>query len=441
MQRDVWDKLKQWKIKENRKPLILKGVRQVGKTYILRRFGQYAFPNFHYVNFEEDEELSKIFERDLNPSRIIQELSFYVNSSINTKDDLLIFDEIQSCPRALTSLKYFQQDMPGLAVCAAGSLLGIHLGESSFPVGKVEYLDMFPMCFKEFLEASGETRCSEFLLNCAGKEPLPEIIHSHLWDQLKLYFIVGGLPEIVQSCVEQKENLFEAFQMVRQKQTDLIKDYIADIAKHSGKQNAMHIERLWKNVPSQLAREQDGSAPKFRFKGIIPGVNAYSRLCGAIDWLETAGLAIKIKIVNSGELPFSAYTVENRFKLFCFDVGILGAMSRLPPKTILDYQYGTYKGYFAENFIAQEFKCAGEGQLYSWREKTAEVEFLREVNGDVLPIEVKSGQITQAKSLKVFSDKYHPSYRTVMSARNLKIDDAHGVHHYPLYLASKFPRR
>jgi len=439
LKRDIFGKLKQWKDKKSRKPLILKGARQVGKTYILKRFAGELFPNYHYVNFEADETLSKIFDRDLNPKRILQELSFYVNSSINTDHDLMIFDEIQACPKALTSLKYFQEELPNFPICAAGSLLGIHLGQSSFPVGKVEHLDMFPMCFREFLEASGESRYSEFLRALTDKDHIPETVHLHLWDQLKIYFIVGGLPEVVQTYVETKEDLHTSLRIVREKQSDLITDYVSDIAKHSGKQNAMHIERVWKNIPAQLAREQDGSTPKFRFKGVVPGIKAYSRLADAIDWLNTAGLIIKIHIANSAKIPFSAYTMENRFKLFSFDVGILGAMSQLNPKTILDYDYGSYKGYFAENFIAQEFRCAGAGPLYSWKKNTAEIEFIREINGGALPVEVKSGWVTQAKSLKVFAEKYKPWFRTIMSARNMNIDRVNRVHHYPLYLAFYFP--
>lgn len=415
------------------------GARQVGKTYILRQFGKESFPSAHYINFEEDENLFTIFQKNLNPKRILQELSFYLNSSINPEKDLLIFDEIQACPRALTSLKYFQEEMPGCAICSAGSLLGLQLGETSFPVGKVESLQMFPMSFEEFLEGSGEIRHSKFLRNLGADESIPEVVHSHLWECLRNYFIVGGLPEVIQTFADHKEDLFSALGLVRQRQTNLIRDYIADIAKHSGKQNAMHIERLWKNIPAQLAREQNASAPKFRFKGVVPGIKAYSRLAGAIDWLLAAGFIIKVHIVNSGKLPFSAYKAESRFKLLCFDVGILGAISQLPPKTIRDYDYGTYKGYFAENFIAQEFRYAGVDQLYSWKEKTAEVEFLREVNGDVFPVEVKSGFVTQAKSLKVFALKYTPEYRTIMSARNLHIDRSNKIHHYPLYLAGRFP--
>lgn len=439
MKRHIYNKLVEWKNKKGRKPLILQGARQVGKTYILKKIGLESFPRFHYVNFEEDETLLNIFERDLKPRRILNDLSFYVDSSINAETDVVIFDEIQECPRALTSLKYFQEEMPELAICAAGSLLGINLSNSSYPVGKTEYINMFPMCFEEFLDASGENRYADLLKNISKTRNIPDVAHLHLWEQLKIYLIVGGLPEVVQNYVDNKDDHYKAFSIVRQKQADLIKDYNADIAKHSGKTNAMHIERIWKNIPAQLAREQNGSSSKFRFGGVVPGIRNYSRLAGAIDWLNTAGLIIKIHISNRGELPFSAYTAENRFKLFCFDVGILGALSQLPPKTIRAYEFGTYKGFFAENFIAQEFKYSGLDELYAWKEKTAEIEFLREVNGDVLPVEVKSGHVTQAKSLKVFAEKYNPRYRTVMSARNLKIDDINHYHNYPLYLAVRFP--
>ncbi len=439
MKRTIFSRLVEWKHAPRRKPLLLKGARQVGKTYILKHFGEKNFARCHYINFEEDESLAGIFNGNLDPRRIVQELSFHLNSSINLEHDLLIFDEIQACPRAITSLKYFQEDLPEFPVCTAGSLLGLQLGQSSFPVGKVDYLHMNPMSFEEFLTASGEDRYVELIRGLGVDDPIPEMAHERLWTQLKIFFITGGLPEIVQLYVDLKDNLFDALQSVRRRQADLIRDYLADIAKHSGKQNAMHIERIWKNTPGQLARELDGSASKFRFKGVVPGVHTYAKLVGAIDWLETAGLIIKVQIVNSGGIPFSAYARENRFKLFFFDVGLLGAISGLPPKNIWDYDYGSYKGYFAENFVAQEFRFAGCRSLYSWKKNTAEVEFLREENGRVLPVEVKSGRVTQAKSLKVYAEKYNPEYRTIMSARNLKIDRKNRIHHYPLYMASRFP--
>ena len=438
MRRDIWNKLVEWKNKKDRKPLILKGARQVGKTYILQAFGKEHFSQVHYLNFEKYKQLGKIFEGDLIPQNILRDLSFYLNTSIDKENDLIIFDEIQNIPRALTSLKYFQEELPELAVCSAGSLLGIQMPDESFPVGKVEFLNMFPMSFEEFLRGEGDTKSFEFLRGRKKSEAIPQIIHSRLWEQLKIYFVVGGLPEIVKTFVEYKDDLFTALQKVRENQDNLLSTYIADTAKHSGKQNAMHIERLWRNVPAQLAREHDGSAGKFKFKGVIPGIKRYSRLAGGIDWLVSAGLIIKARIVNSGQLPFSAHTTENTFKLYVFDAGLLGALSDLPPKSIIEYEYGSYKGYFAENFAAQEFVCSGVKELYCWKEGSAEVEFLREINGDVLPVEIKSGWVTQAKSIKVFAQKYHPKYRAIFSANNLSLDLINKVHRYPLYLASCF---
>jgi hypothetical protein len=439
MNRYLISELIKWKNARYRKPLILKGARQVGKTYLLEAFGKKYFSRSHLINFEKDEQVCQIFETDLNPKRIIQELCFKLDTSININQDLLIMDEIQNCPRALTSLKYFHEDLSDLAIVSAGSLLGIQLSDSGFPVGKVDFLSLFPMSFEEFLEGTGDIKSTTFMNTFNAEKTIPDVVHWHLWNQLKIYFVVGGLPEAVKTYANKKDNLFDALTDVRKKQENLITTYHADMAKHSGKQNAMHLERLWRNIPAQLAREQDRSASKFKFKNIIPGINRFSQLSGMIDWLKAAGLIIQVHIVNKGELPFSAYTKENSFKLYLFDVGILGAMSQLPAKTILEYDYGSYKGYYAENFVAQAFLCSGVNDLYSWRERTAEVEFLREIDGKILPVEVKSGRITQAKSLKVFSEKYHPDYRTIISAKNLHVDTKNNVHRYPLYFASKFP--
>ena len=439
MERDISTRLIEWRQRPRRKPLILRGARQVGKTYSLLAFGQHHFPTFHYVNFERDERLAALFVADLNPMRILRELSFYFDRAITAETDLLIFDEIQQCPQALTSLKYFQEEIPQLAVCAAGSLLGVELGDGSFPVGKVELLNMFPLSLPEFLLGVGEERSYKFLRDLAAGDTIPEIVHSRLWSLLKTYMAVGGLPEAVKTYGDLQDDPYAAFQAVRKVQSDLITTYVADMAKHSGKINSMHLERLWANVPAQLAREQDGSASKFKVKDVIPDIRGYERLANVIDWLEKAGLIIKVKIVNSGKFPFAAHTKENFFKLYCFDTGLLGALGNLPVKAILNYDFGTYKGYMAENFVAQEFMCAEAGELYSWQEATAEVEFLREVEGEILPIEVKSGWVTQAKSLKVFAQKYNPSFRTIMSGKNLFLDTTNQIHHYPLYLACHFP--
>jgi hypothetical protein len=439
MKRLILQELKKWKEKKDRKPLILKGVRQTGKTYVLKEFGESHFPHYHYLNFEHNKKAAKLFENDFDPKRILNDLSFLLNNPIDIKNDLLIFDELQECPAALTSLKYFSEQLPELALCCAGSLLGLHLSDSSFPVGKVDLLNMHPLCFAEFLEAQEDIKSLEILNNCTDKTTISTIVHEHLWQQFKDYLITGGLPEVINTYLQNKENRFAAFDLTRKKQQELIYGYYADIAKHSGKINAMHIDRVWQAIPNQLARHQDASAKRFQFKGIIPGIDRYQRLANVIDWLMAAELVIKIPIIEHVELPLTAYTDKSYFKLYCFDVGILGALSDLPPKAILDYDYGTYKGYFAENFVAQEFLAKNIMHLYSWQANHSEIEFLYPINNQIIPVEVKSGWVTRNQSLNKYAEKYHPPYQCVFSAKPFHIDLKNHYHHYPIYMAYWFP--
>jgi hypothetical protein len=256
-----------------------------------------------------------------------------------------------------------------------------------FPVGKVELLTLYPLSFQEFLDGIGDAKSAVFLRSYVPPAPVPEVVHAHLWERLLCNLVVGGLPEAVSTFRDLQGDLFSALQRVRQAQRNLITAYMADMAKHSGKENSMHLERIWRNVPAQLACTQDGSAPKFRFKDVVPGIAGYDRLSGPIDWLLAARLVAKTQIVGSGQLPFPAY--------------------------------------------AEELTC--------WRENTAEVEFLREREGLVLPVEVKSCWVTQSKSLGVFARKYNPPYRTILSANNVSVDTENKVHRYPLYLAGRFP--
>jgi predicted AAA+ superfamily ATPase len=414
-------------------------VRQTGKTYALKQFGESEFSVYRYINFEENIKAVNIFKDNINPEHILKELSFLLNKEINIITDLLIFDEIQACPKALTSLKYFAEKIPHLALCCAGSLLGLHSGETSFPVGKVDFLHMHPMCFAEFLLASGDQRSLVLLKECKQTNTLSAIAHEHLWEQFKYYLIIGGLPEVVQVFIEHKKDLFTALTNVREKQSAIIYGYYADIAKHAGKVNAMHIDRVLRAIPSQLAKSQDGSAKRFQFTGIIPGIDRYQRLVSVIDWLLAAELIIKVSLVEHIELPLSAFTKDSFFKLYLFDVGLLGALSDLTPQAILAYDYGTYKGYFAENFVAQEFVARGINHLYSWQHNRAEIEFLFTLDTKIIPIEVKSGWVTKTQSLNKYAEKYHPPYRAVFSAKPLSIDLSHHYHQYPIYMAYWFP--
>ena len=444
MKRYIEGKLTEWKLKPSRQPLILLGARQVGKTYIVKQFAKENFKQYHYINCEKEKNnITKVFTPDLDPKKIIDRLSLELNTPIKNSD-LIIFDEIQAIPNALTALKYFCEELPELPIIATGSLLGLRLNEESFPVGKVDYLHMNPFTFFEFLEGTGDKLLLEKLFEELKhkNKPLPNLIHDKLWEKLKVYFVVGGLPAAINTYKNTQGSAFEKYSEVRNTQEKLIDSYFDDISKHSGKENAMHIVRLWKNIPNQLAKELNGSSSKFQFKGIIPGIKSYSNLVGIIDWLEAAKLIIKVKIVDQARTPLSAFTKENCFKLFCFDIGLLGAMSELQPKEILSYDYGEYKGYFAENFVSQELQAKDfkNNNLYSWAEARAELEFI--INSDrhgIIPIEVKSGFNTQAKSLKSFQDRYKPEFGLILSALNFSLDTSKQVHRYPLYLASLVP--
>ena len=422
---------------EKRKPLILKGVRQCGKTYGVTAFARKEFPRFHYVNFEQSPQLISVFTPDLDPKRIVKELQFYLDTQIDIDHDLLIFDEVQASPIALTSLKYFCEQLPSLALCAAGSLLGLELSNHSFPVGKVEFLPVYPLSFNEFLEALNDQKSLDFIQQASATTHIPDIVHQHLWRRLLCYFVTGGLPEVVMTFCEYQEDVFIAFQKVREKQSQVIATYYADIAKHCGKKNAMHVDRVWRSVPQQLMNVQDASAKRFQFSHVVPGIDRYQGLIGAIDWLMMAGLVIKTHINANAELPLLAFCKESLFKLYLSDVGLLGAMVGLPPATIWQYQYGTYKGYFAENFVAQEFLCATSEDLFCWQQYRSEIEFLRVIDADIIPIEVKSGRITRAKSLQKFIDLYSPPFHVILSGLPLQIDQHAGRYQLLLYMASQ----
>lgn len=437
MKRYFIEKLEEWKKKPDRKPLVVRGARQVGKTYILKEFGKNFFSDFHYINFEKDKTVHEVFKNNLDPAHILKELSFYFKKSIHDSD-LLIFDEIQECPRALTSLKYFVEESPQTCIASAGSLLGLQFQKESFPVGKVDFLELGPMNFAEFLEASGENEALLFIQNISH-ENFSEMVHQKLWSLLKDYFVVGGLPEVVKTFVREEKKDWEVFQKVREKQKALITAYVADMAKHAGKQNAMHLERLWLHVPEQLAKNQDGAAYKFRFRDVIPGIQGYERLSGTIDWLESAELIVRVKIANQAKLPLMAYSRENTFKLYFFDVGLLGAASNLAPETLLKADFGSYKGYFAENFVAQELKALGLAPLHSWKENTAELEFLLEARDLLCAIEVKSGSVTHAKSMGIFLKKYPEAKGVILSARYpFQIKNQGHLQKWPLYAAGFF---
>lgn len=436
MKRKIWKNLLSWKNKSFRKPLIVKGARQVGKTYIIKKFGKTNYQELHYINFEKDRSLSNIFEKDLHPQRIITELEFYLKNKINPKNDLIFFDEIQEQPLALTSLKYFCEEYPQINIISAGSLIGIHLSEqSNFPVGKVEFLHLYPFTFTEFIEGIKENDAVDFIENHIPGDSIPETLHQRLLNLMIIYFITGGMPEIIKCYRQYQDSLFQATNQIRSLQETLLLSYYADFAKHSGKQNSMHLERLFRSIPAQQAKEQNGSVKRFRFKQVIPGINRYSRLQGVIDWLEAGELILKSYLIKNISIPLGMNIKPNMIKLYSFDLGFLGCLSDLSPKSILDYNYGSFKGYFAENFIARELVSNYDLTLYSWSRNRVEIEFITDINGKIIPIEVKAGKITKSKSLSIFNEKYKPERSIILSTNNYH--SSGNIEYYPLYLISK----
>jgi predicted AAA+ superfamily ATPase len=439
LRRAALTSLESWARSARRKPLVLLGARQVGKTFLLKHFGKKNFSTAHYFNFEERSDLAKLFEQDLTPQRIVQELEIKFDCVVKPGTDLLIFDEIQECPRALTSLKYFSEKFPELAVCAAGSLLGLELNSSSFPVGNVHLLDLHPMSFAEFVEALGGSRLMGAFMSQINPEEFSDAAHSELWRLLKLYFICGGLPSNVNLLVEQSATHVELLSLLRSQQQQLVRNYLADMAKHCGKVNAMHLERVFRAIPTQLAQVQDASTQRFKFSGVVPGISQYTRLVSAFDWLSKAGLAMKVPVIEKPLVPLLAQVKESRMKVFPLDIGLLGSMAGIEPSLINSFEFGTYKGFFAECFVAQELRAAGTEMLYSWQEGQAEVEFVVEYGGSAIPLEVKSGKNTRSRSLQSYVKRYAPPSSFILSAKPLtKARSAGTPHMLPLYLAARW---
>ncbi len=417
-----------------RKPLLLQGARQVGKTYCLEAIGKIEFPNYHLFDFMENPELCRIFDADLQPKRIIRDLELISDRNIDMENDLIIFDEIQQCPAALTSLKYFSQKMPDSYIAASGSLLGLGLSDEPFPVGKINRLKLYPMDFAEFLEALGKGKFIDLLNSVSLKQSLSEALHSKIWEFFKFYMITGGMPEIVKNFSEKTDSLSLAFNEARERQKGLLKDYIDDITKHSGKIKAVRIDAVFKSIPIQLAREHTVTK-KFVFKDVLPNASRYSALEAPIEWLIKAGLVFKVPICNKAEFPLLAYSNEKRFKLYLFDVGLLGTMLGLSPKKIFSYDYGSYKGYFAENIVLTELISAMHKSIYSWNRNTAEIEFLLEYDNQIIPIEIKAGINTKAKSLKFYKERYSPP-RSFLLSGHPGMTVKNGTTQLPLYMAS-----
>lgn len=427
MKRDLYAKLLSWKASKTRKPLIVRGARQVGKTYLLKAFGKQEYATSLYLNFEEDPKLGEFFQDKLDPSTILNNICLYLNTSIDHEQTLLILDEIQESLAALNSLKYFQEKAPQYHIAAAGSLLGVKLGHTNgFPVGKINFLDLYPLTFFEYLNAIGKKNLCDFLLQVSSNKVLdviPTPIHEELLSLLKKYMIVGGMPEAVQEFINT-----ENFSAVRKIQQDILDAYTLDFAKHAPKELVMKISRVWDSIPAQLAKENK----RFKWSAIEQSARA-REYESTVEWLVDAGLIHRSFPVSTARFPLSAYAEKNIFKIFLLDIGLLAAMSRLSPQIILegDALFIEFKGAFTENVAAQAL-IAQQHPLYYWTsEGRAEIDFLIEHENNIYPLEVKSGFTTKKKSLSVYAEKFDPKLLLRSSLMNLKKDG--NFFNIPLY--------
>lgn len=435
MEREFYQKLIKWKKSAARKPLVLRGARQVGKTYILNEFAKREYADYVYVNFDHEPHFASFFQENLDPKRIIKELSIYFKKKILPGSTLIIFDEIQECPQALASLKYFCEMDNEYHVASAGSLLGVKLTKG-FPVGKVNFLDLAPLSFFEFLHALGESSLRLMLEDIKSPKEITELFHHKLKTLLKYYFIVGGMPEAVATYLK-TENLDE----VRVIQKEILDAYVLDFAKHAPKDEVMKIMTVWESIPNQLAKVNK----KFIFSALRASARARA-FETSIQWLKSAGLIIKSNAISAPKLPLDAYSNKQSFKLFMLDVGLLGAMSRLDPRVVLEEErlFQEFKGALTENYVAVELHDNHFDALYYWvSEGIAEVDFIVSYDQCIYPLEVKAGFSKKKKSLLAYASKYSQeedasSVLSRASLRNFAFDG--NLMNFPLYAISLFPR-
>nr|AGS54277.1 putative ATPase (AAA+ superfamily) [uncultured bacterium contig00092] len=422
MKRTLASKLAEWKNSASRKPLIIKGVRQCGKTYLLKEFGKNYYEDFACFNFEGNEILKNVFENDFNTERIITELSVIRKKAIFPQKTLIIFDEIQFCNRALTSLKYFCEEAPEYHIAAAGSLLGIALSKPlSFPVGKVDFHTLYPMSFYEFLLANGEDLLCGQLENLPAAEPVPAAFAAKLEDYLKNYYMCGGMPEAVNNWVSEKN--IEKLDAILQK---ILDSYELDFAKHAPANEFPKLSAIWHSIPAQLARENG----KFIFSHVKRSLRAKD-LEDALEWLVSAGMVYKVAKIEKPFMPISTYADYSFFKLYMADIGLLRRISKLPAAAFLESSdvFKEFKGVVTENFVLCELVNKSGEVPFFWKSgNTAEVDFIIQSGMDIVPVEVKSANKVRARSLAEYVKKYSPSRIIITSLKNA------GGNHIPLYI-------
>ena len=416
MYRIAIEKLYKWKNSKRRKPLIIEGARQVGKTWLMKEFGEQAYSDTVYINFDSNSRMADLFSADLDTDRLIMGLELYAGRKINPDNTLLIFDEVQEVPRALASLKYFYENAPQYHIVCAGSLLGIALHQgTSFPVGKVDFLKLYPLSFSEFLMATGNERFAE-LLKKQDYEMITSFKQTYI-DALKHYYFVGGMPEAVQSFAESKD-----FNEVRAIQKRILAAYEQDFSKHAPNEIVPKIRMLWNSIPSQLARENK----KFIY-GLVREGGRAREYETAIMWLSDCGLVHKVSRVNAAGIPLKAYEDLKAFKLFIVDVGLLGCMTGLRQRTLLDGDdlFVEFKGALTEQYVCQQLKTIEDLGVYYYTNDrgSCEIDFVVDTGEQIVPIEVKAETNLRAKSLKTYRERFEPELSVRTSMADYKKED------------------
>ena len=428
MQRTALLTLQAWKIKQNRKPLIIQGARQVGKTWLMKSFGETSFEQTVYFNFENQQELRELFQQSLKSDNLLKGMSIIAGFTINPESCLIIFDEIQACSEAITSLKYFYEERPEAYIVAAGSLLGVSIHQGvSFPVGKVEFMVLPPFSFTEFLLACGHSKLLDNLNE--NNKALTKVFENKYIELLKNYFFVGGMPEAVKMFAQGA-----SVQEIRRLQNDILKAYENDFSKHAPVSQLPRIRLVWNSIVSQLSKENT----KFIFNVLRPGARAKDFEL-ALEWLKDAGLVHKITRITKSGVPLTAYADWNDFKLYFVDVGLLGALAQIPEQILLNGNalFTEFKGVLTEQFVLQQL-LVNELNPFYWHPENAqaEVDFVIQKGIHVIPIEVKSGTSLQAKSLWVYYQKYKPKFCVRTS---LKLNETNDwVTDIPLYRLGAF---
>lgn len=431
IKRNLMDKLAAWKGKRSRKPLILRGIRQCGKTWLLQEFGRLHFENVAYFNIERSERAQAVFKGDLDPKRILMELGALGNVRIEPQKTLIIFDEIQQSSRALNSLKYFCEEMPEYAIVAAGSLLGVILSRpDGFPVGKVSFLDLFPCTFMEYLTRVNE-QLAEYCSKIDKAEPVSDAITSELEKHFRNYLVIGGMPDAIETFIETND-----MQAVGEKQDDILSSYELDFSKHAPTFEIPRLFLLWKSIPLQLAREN----AKFIYGEVKSGSRARD-LEDSLRWLIDTGLINKVSRIEQPHIPLAAYEDRKSFKLYVGDTGLLCRKAEVSVSDVLlnPNIFGEFKGRLVENYVQQQLMAMGHKSLFYWTSgNTAEIDFVIKHENMVLPVEVKSGTNVRSRSLKVYREKYKPELALRFSLQNLKRKD--GLLNVPLYLIEHYQR-